>query len=587
MIWRTGTILHGLLLIWLLSVTLFPPFVYAQNDAPQVSVASVTDTTKPIKKPSGPAPAASVDQPLKEQKRGLLPLLPNIGIGFAALASTGALIFAVLTWLESKQGLERIIQISQNASGALKRLVDQIPVTTMAETRLTKSFGTDLERFTQDIKNQIISTGGSSQSPPPSAYNNLTNLPVDQIKTILLAAMKSRDTNGLSNITRDLTNQLVAVAQSNTSILNTVQNLKRQLEAQPDPQTPPLSSLLTQMLEPGDTLIESARQLQSVFQKIVSGSRDGDYFLTSLAQNIFLPLSVPLADLNLSEAQMNTRIALLGAMERTRQQSAAVLRKDGMEMMVVDVRKTTFDSTRHESTLGTEMRTDRADLNGKVVEVLRHGFVQKSQNGLERVIRKAQVRLYSHVQPKAVPIAPIPVAPLPETVAPLPETVTPLPETVTPLPETVTPLPETVAPLPETVATDPIDQVKPAEVPIEDAHTAQQLFDAYRGTNSAAISLSDWKILADALTTLCAQKMHAPALDEILAMVFPENSPRTIVPEIGETSKPMYESVSPVPGGIVAEVLRIGIELPSNGSPNRPVLPRVRLTTKEESQVPT
>ena len=132
----------------------------------------------------------------------------------------------------------------------------------------------------------------------------------------------------------------------------------------------------------------------------------------------------------------------------------------------------------------------------------------------------------------------------------------------------------------------PISVTQLAEIQIPDARTAQQLFDAYQGRSSATVSLSDWEILADALTILYRQSQNTSALDEILAAMFSENTPRSIVPEIGETNKPLYECETPVPGGIVAEVLRIGIELPSNGSPNRPVLPRVRLTTKEESQVP-
>ena len=568
MIRQANILLSGLILLWLGAGTVLPQSVSAKSPSSGGSVGPRTGDTRPAINTQINAPTVTKAQPLKEQEVSISTMLPDIGIGIAALAAICALIFAVLAWLESKRGQESVLQVGQTTSKALTRLSDQIPTTIMMETRLLRSLKSDLEGFAQDIKNH---TRNVSISPEPISLAGASNSPsvsLDQIKTLVLAAAESRDTMGLSNIKDLLASQLGTVAQSNGAILSTVQNLKRHLEALSDPQNAALSTLLTQILEPGDALVESAQHLQSTFQKIVTGSRDGDYFLDMLAQTVFLPLSVPLAALNLTETQMTMRISLLGAMERTRQQAAALTRKSGLEMMKIEVRKTAFDRTRHEAILGTEMRTNRADLNDRVAEVLRHGFVQKSQDNSEKVIRKAQVRLYFHIQPTPAPVVPVPNAlPTMPTTPPMPEAM------VTVEPELLN-------------AQVSISVTPLAEIQIPDAHTAQQLFDAYQGRSSATVSISDWEILADALTISYGQSQNTSALDEILATMFSENTPRTIVPKIGETNKPMYESVFPIPGGIVAEVLRIGIELPSNGSPNRPVLPRVRLTTKEESQVP-
>ena len=128
----------------------------------------------------------------------------------------------------------------------------------------------------------------------------------------------------------------------------------------------------------------------------------------------------------------------------------------------------------------------------------------------------------------------------------------------------------------------------PVEVPSEPTQgvpSARELVEAWRGTSSASVSLQDWRLLAEALTDLHqTQAMDGPALDEMLAAVFVDGSPRSIVPQIGEATKPLYESETFVPGGVVAEVLRVGIEIPTDGSPNRPTLPLVRLAPKSESK---
>lgn len=282
-----------------------------------------------------------------------------------------------------------------------------------------------------------------------------------------------------------------------------------------------------------------------------------DHFLDNLAQAVFLPLSVPLASPNVTEAQMSYRINLLGTIERTRVQAAAKARGAGLEIMPIEEAKTAFDSSRHDAMPGTEIRTDRAELNGKVAEVLRHGFLQKNKDNSLKVLRKAQVRLFFPAQAKAT-LPPPAVAAVPE------------------------PAPEVPAALPEPQP-DPVVSEAPG-APVGDVQAAQQEIETWRGTSSAVPSNQDWQRVAEALTILHRkQGMDAPALDELLAAIFTDSSPRSIVPQSGEISTPFYEAETAIPGGCVAEVLRVGIEIPREGSPNRPVLPLVRLAPKSES----
>jgi len=114
-----------------------------------------------------------------------------------------------------------------------------------------------------------------------------------------------------------------------------------------------------------------------------------------------------------------------------------------------------------------------------------------------------------------------------------------------------------------------------------EAQEARRRIEVWQGTRVAEVGNSDWKTVAEALTLLHRMEgLDAPALDALLAGVFPEDSPRSILPQLGEVTKPLYEAEISLPEGCVAEVLRIGIDLSREGGLNRPVVPRVRLAPK-------
>ena len=277
---------------------------------------------------------------------------------------------------------------------------------------------------------------------------------------------------------------------------------------------------------------------------------------------------------------MNHRITLLGAIERTRMHAAVLTRGMGLEIMPVEVRKTPYDGNRHDTKAGTEIQTDLAELNGKVAEVLDHGFLQKNKDNSMRVVRKSRVRLYLQAPPKPALAPPSVMVKAPEPAAPLAAP----PATVAVVLETTAPEP---AAQPEPAARPPIPTPESAGASVgtaNEVHTAKQQIEAHGGTSSASPSLAEWKTVAESLTILHQQGgLDAAALNAMLAAVFTDASPQCLVPQMGEVATPFYEAVTGVPGGCVVAVLRVGIELPREGGINRVAMPLVRLGPKQES----
>ena len=496
-----------------------------------------------------------------EKKSVISTILNAVGLGLASLSAVGALVFAVLAWRGTTRLQDKAKQGEQQVPETFHKLLTQIPAAIGADLKAQqKSFSTGLERISQNMTDTAAQAIRSAVAQSQAAVPNIPQFPPD-----------GREGSSPSGATADLTNKLDQVTRSNTAILAAVQSLRPQPAPPPQstPQAPSLSSLIGQAADPNDALAKSGQRLQATFQKLAAGSRDGDSFLDSLAQTVFVPLSVPLAPANLTEAQVNHRISLLGAIERTRMQAAALARGMGLEIIPVEVRKTPFDGNRHDAMLGTEIQTDRAELSGKVAEVLDHGFLQKSRDNSIRVLRKARVRLYLQAQPKP---AVAPPAAAPPTVMPAaPEAVAEQNVVSEAEPAARTPAP---APGPVNVAAEGADDVR----------AAQQQIESYRGTNSASLSHPEWQDVAASLTVLYQSRgLDAAALNVVLADVFADNSPQCLLPQLGEATKPLYEVSTPPSSGCVAAVLRVGIELPSDGTPNRPVTPLVRLGPSQES----
>lgn len=610
------------------------PTILAQEIQQVKAAPPATTTSAPISDvgnagsltPANDAGSAEAQaEPAKHSKIDIVSLLRNIGIGLAALASVAALVFAILAWREAGRIQESIGQVAQRTD--FNNLSADISRPILVEVRSLKTLNTDLERYSQNITTLIKNAVAQLQPIQHIVTSdNSSSISLDQAKTLALAAPTPREGAHLS--TEDMAALRNLIAHSNRTIIDEVQNLKRQLDAQANPQTPSLSVILSQSAVPGDALTEAGQRLQDTCQKLGTGNRESDYFLDSVAQAVFVPLSVPLAPSYLSEAQMNYRVSLLGAIERTRAQAAANVRKAGLDIMPIELSKTHFDGNRHDAILGTEIRTDRAELNGKVAEVLRQGFLQKDKDNATKVLRKAQVRLFLKVQPKAqaplTPTAPpvaassTPATP-PKAAAPI---IAPVMESPAQLPvrsqemEPVSAM--TVAPAsiakassepasestaeaisePVIVATPivvteltaasepkPIDAPEPENSapvsPIPYA-TPQQQVEAWRGFSVDMLSQADWESLAETLTTFHREQgRDASALDTLLTSIFPDSSPRSIVPQIGEIANPHYEAQSPVNGGVVAEVLRVGVDNTRDGNTHKPVLPLVRLALNE------
>ena len=607
-----------LVLLLLISI---PHGAPAQNNsrtpAPPTSSSDGTDTgpanPENVKNKTGTArpPADVPDTGVPEATPKASPnrsgsILTIVGVVLAALACLAASAFALLGWQEAKRGRERIASADRNSMDALSRLSSQIPLTSGGDKAALKQLSTDVQHLSQDIAALIKNSGSKSQAGPNAGFTNTPDvgspqdLALSQLKSLvqIVSSSVSDSRNDISQLSSSIaaqTNQIGQIGQANSAISGAVLSIKRQLDTQPDPQNLPLTTFLNQVVDSNDTLAETGQRLQATYQKLSSGSRDGDYFLDNLAQTVFMPLAVPLASANLSNAQMSHRISFLGAIERTRVQAAAAARAAGLEMMIIEVSKTPFDGNRHDAILGTEIRTDRAELSGKVAEVLRHGFLQKNKDNSMRVLRKAQVRLFLQAQPKAP--TPPPAVVSPPAVVPVPSVPKPVLESSKPQMQGVSQS-QDVPPVPVSELTEvQLPQSPPEEPALEtqleeaahataaetgnEAQGARQQIEAWQGTRGAEVGNSDWKTVAEALTLLHqTEGLDAPALDALLAGVFPEDSPRSILPQLGEVTKPLYEAETPLPEGCVAEVLRIGIDLSREGGLNRPVVPRVRLAPK-------
>lgn len=595
---QPSSCLRAFLLLSLTLLALTPQVAYTQSSTAQPGDASETGASSGAATgdASGTASAKAAraeDMPVsttpsQAKKHNIGPILTGTGITIAALASSAALIFAILGWRRASNVQKSIDGAASTASQTLSRLPANLSLTILNDSTLLKALNNDLTNLPQKIVDKIGPVGRNSGSHllpvPTTTSNGPSEVSAEQISLLV------------QRVITPLSEKIGQVANYNRIVLDEVQNLRRQLDPQIDPPPASLSALLAQAADPSDALVQAGQKLQNTFQKLGSGGQIEGYFLDNLAQTVYIPLSVPLAPLNLTEAQTSYRLNLLGAIERTRTRAATQLRQSGLEIMPVEVSKTAFDGNRHDAMLGTEIRTDRAELSGKVAEVLKHGFLQKNKDGTLKVVRKAQVRLFLQTQPKAV--AP-PHLPPPAAVRELPAEV----PVVVPKPRTV---PEIVPePVTHTATATPVLEVKteaeageqlPApvlspslepsliEMPPEtaqDVPTAREQIEAYRGISSASLSTADWENLSETLTVLYREEaMDASTLDQILSSVFPDRSPRCIMPQLGEVKKPIYTAEPNDPEGIVAEVLRVGIDLSRDGSINRPVAPLVRLAPK-------
>ena len=600
---RSFVSLAAVLLLWLALLALAPQRCSAQDTPPNPagtsggasgetpSAATLKKGTRagaPTEKQPAPSVAAEAAPPAQRAQSDAAPILNGIGLGLAALASIGALVFAVLAWRGTNKIRRDTHRADRTVADTFQKLSTQIPATVSADIRTPlKTLSADLERFSQAMTHTATQAIKSAvaQSQPPAPVS-------------LQAPSEQRESGSPSGAMADLTGRLDHIAQANRDILGAVQSLRPQPAPSPTPlapQAPSLPALIAQAADPSDPLAKLGQRLQATFQKLVTGSRAGEAFiesrdggllLDSLAQTVFVPLSVPLAPTNLTEAQMNHRISLLGAIERTRMQAAALTRGMGLEIMPVEVWKTHFDGNRHETKAGTEIQTDLAEMNGKVAEVLDHGFLQKRRDNSTRVIRKSRVRLYLLAPPKPTAAPSVSVAP-PAVIETAPEPAVPVtaPTTIAAVAPEET-APEAVT-QPEPIVQPSVPRPGPASAPFEgadDVHAAQQQIEAYKGTSSALPLIAEWGVVAESLTILHRKgRWDAAALDAMLGKVFTDVRPQCLLPQIGEATRPLYEvSASPSSGCVVA-VLRVGIELPREGGIYRPVVPLVRLGPSQES----
>ena len=299
---RSPVSFGAMLLLWLALLASAPQTCSAQVAAPPAGDPSAdssagtpnaaalkngTRAASPAKKqPAAPIDAGGVTTaPAEKAQGGIAPILNDVGLGLAALASIGTLIFAVLAWRGTNKLQGRADQAEQQVLETFRKLVTQIPTSVSTDMRVTlKTLSTDLERFSLDMTHaatQAIRTA-VAQSQVTAPGNAL--VPPDR-----------REGASPSGATVDLTNRLDYIAQANRDILSVVQSLRPQPVTQPPPQpapqAPSLSALIGQVADPSDALAKSGQRLQATFQKLATGSRAGGPSLTAAREAFSLTAS--------------------------------------------------------------------------------------------------------------------------------------------------------------------------------------------------------------------------------------------------------------------------------------------------------